>query len=107
MSKNPNPVLDMYKSYCHDPSDPWVSALNAQFDIAECIYRHGGEVPAEWEFTPSPVLHVGSELFEEDASFFALDIDLMMRTGHYSNLVHAGTVLMRYIAQCELAGRNY
>lgn len=105
MAKNTNPVLDLFRD-SFDDYDPWGSALSAHFDIAECLYRHGAPVPAEWEFRPSPFLQVGSEL-DEDASMFAVDIDLLMRTGHYSNLVHAGNVLQRYEAQLELAGKSY
>lgn len=109
MPKNTNPVLDLYRTDAHDSYDPWGSALGAQFDIAECLYRHGADVPAEWQFTPSPMLkpYVGEPLDSEDASWFALEIEELMIQGHYSNLVHAGTVLMRYVKQCELAGKSY
>lgn len=105
MTKNTNPVLDLYRSDAHDSTDPWGSALNAQFDIAECLHRHGADVPAEWQFSPG--LAAQHDLDTEDASWFALEIEEMMLQGHYSNLVHAGTVLMRYVAQCELAGKSY
>ena len=100
---NTNPVLDLFRED-FDSYDPFGSALNAQFDIAECLFRHGAAVPSEWQFSPG--LAAQREL-GEDASSFALDIDLMMREGHVSNLIHAGTVLMRYVAQCKLAGKDY
>ena len=98
-----NPVLEMLR-YEFDSSDPFGSALNAHFDIAECLYRHGAEIPADWEFSPG--LAAEHEL-DDDASYFATELDLMMRQGHYSNLIHAGNVLMRYVAQCKLAGLDY
>lgn len=105
MAKNTNPVLDLFRED-FDSYDAWGSTLMAHFDIAECLYRHGADIPEEWEFSPSPFLHVGDEL-PEDASYFATEIDLLMRQGHYSNLVHAGNVLSRYAMQLKLAGKDY
>lgn len=101
---NTNPVLDAFRED-FDSYDAFSSALNAQFDIAECLFRYGVEVPASWEFSPG--LAAGHSLNTEDASFFAVVIDGMVRQGHVSNLIHAGNVLMRYVAQLKLAGRDY
>jgi hypothetical protein len=102
---NTNPVLDALRD-SFDGGDAWGSTLSAHFDIAECLHRHGADIPSEWEFRPSPLLNVGDPL-PEDCSYFAEQIDLMMREGHVSNLVHAGNVLMRYAAQLKLAGEDY
>lgn len=104
MSKNTNPVIDLFRTECFDPSDPWGSALNAQFDIAECLFRYGAYIPENWEFSPG--LGAGQEL-GEDASWFAIELDLLMRQGHVTNIRDAGNVLKRYVHICELAGRSY
>lgn len=104
MTKKTNPVLDLLREDW-DSYDPFGSALMAQFDIAECLYRHGATVPADWEFSPG--LGAGNDLDEEEASYFASQIDLLMRSGYERQLIHAGTVLMRYVAQCKLSGLDY
>lgn len=101
-----NPVLEVLRDN-FDSHDPWGSALSAHFDIAECLYRNGADVPAAWEFRPSPMINVGEPPAEDEESIFYADIDLLLRTGHYSNLIHAGNVLVRYLAQCKLAGMDY
>jgi hypothetical protein len=103
--KNTNPVLDLFRED-FDSYDAWGSVLSAHFDIAECLYRNGCDVPEEWEFSPSPFLMPGQGPTDDDSMFY-IDIDLMLRRGHYSNLVHAGNVLMRYAAQLRLAGMDY
>jgi hypothetical protein len=105
MAKNTNPVLDMFRSEQFDSSDPWGSALSAQFDIAECLFRYGVPVPEHWEFSPG--LAAGGELTEDDSSWFAMELDLLMRQGHVSNIIHAGNVLARYVALCESEGLAY
>lgn len=107
MTKNQNPVIALFLNEAYDPYDLWGSTVSATFDIAECLYRNGADVPAEWEFRPSPMIEVGDELDEDEASMFALDIDLMLRGGHYRNLVHAGTILVRYANLLKLAGMDY
>lgn len=104
MAKNTNPVLDAFRD-SFDSYDPWGSAINAHFDIAECLYRYGAPIPTEWQFSPG--LGAGGVFDEENESYFAAQIDLMMREGHYSNLVHAGNVLMRLCAQYKIAGLDY
>ena len=103
---NVNPVLEAFRD-SYDKYDAWGSALNALFDIAECLHRNGAEVPGHWEFTPSPFVVVDTELDAESESFFAAQIDLLMRQGHYSNLVHAGNVLERFTHILELEGHSY
>jgi hypothetical protein len=100
---NRNPVLDLLRD-SFDSYDPYGSALMAHFDIAECLHRNGAPIPAEWDFSPG--LAAECDL-DEDASYFATEVDLMQRQGHYSNLVHAGNVLMRYVAQCKISGLDY
>lgn len=104
MTKNTNPVLELFRTEQFDPYDKWGSALNAQFDIAECLFRYGATIPDDWEFSTG--LAAGSEL-AEDASWFAMEIDLLMRQGHVSNIRHAGEVLKRYVALCEREGLSY
>lgn len=103
---NTNPVLDALRD-SFDGGDAWGSALSAHFDIAECLYRNGATVPEAWEFWPSPFLNVGDPLDPEDASYFAEQIESMMRQGQERNLIHAGNVLMRYCIQLKLAGQDY
>lgn len=107
MAKNQNPVIVLFLTEAYDAYDAWGSTVSAHFDIAECLYRNGAEVPAEWEFRPSPMLNVGDELDPDEDSMFALDIDLMLRGGHYRNLIHAGTVLGRYAHILKLAGLSH
>lgn len=107
MAKNQNPVIALFLSEAYDPYDPWGSAVSAHFDIAECLYRNGADVPAAWEFRPSPVLSVGDKLDEDEASMFSLDIEVMLAGGHYANLIHAGTVLGRYSNLLKLAGKSH
>jgi hypothetical protein len=80
--------------------------MSAHFDIAECLYRNGAQVPAAWEYRPSPMMSVGDPL-EEDASFFAEQVELMMHQGQVSNLIHAGNVLARYCHLLEMEGHSY
>ena len=103
---NTNPVLDLFRE-SFDPYDPWGSVVSAMFDIAECLYCAGASIPEEWEFTPSPALQVGTVRDPDEVSMFAVDIDLLLRTGHYSNLIHAGNVLQRYAHLLDLEGRSY
>jgi hypothetical protein len=63
MMKNTNPVLDVLRD-SWDAYDSWGSTLSAHFDIAECLYRYGAEIPDEWEFSPGMGIHVGDELPE-------------------------------------------
>jgi hypothetical protein len=103
---NTNPVLDALRD-SFDAYDAWGSALSAHFDIAECLYRNGAQVPEAWEFRPSPMLNVGDPLDPEDCSYFAEQIEHMMREGQVSNLIHAGNVLARYVHLLKLAGKDY
>ena len=105
MAKNTNPVLDLFRTDQFDSSDPWGSAINAQFDIAECLTRYGVDIPAHWEYSPG--LSASYEPNEEDSSLFAMELDVLMRQGHLSNIIHAGNVLCRYVALCESEGRSY
>lgn len=105
MAKNTNPVLDMFRSEQFDSSDPWGSALNAQFDIAECLHRNGVDVPAHWEFSPG--LAASHEPTEEDSTWFAMELEVMIKQGHVRNIIDAGNVLARYITLCESEGRSY
>lgn len=107
MAKNTNPVMDMFRSEAFDPSDPWGSALGAQFDIAECLTRHSGTVPEEWDYRPAASVQAGKDIVEDDSSYFALELDLMIRQGHVRNIIDAGNVLRRYVHICELAGHSY
>lgn len=104
MAKNTNPVLDALRD-SFDSYDSWGSTISAHFDIAETLYRYGAPIPEEWQFSPG--LAAQEDFNEEEASYFAAQCDLFMREGHYSNLVHAGNVLMRYAAQLRLAGEDY
>lgn len=99
-----NPVLESMRDD-FDGGDPWGSVMTAWFDIAECLYRNGADIPADWEYRPSPLMNVGER--PEEASMFYEECDLLMREGHYSNLIHAGNVLVRYAAQLKLAGFDY
>jgi hypothetical protein len=101
-----NPVLEAFRDF-FDGGDPWGSTLSAHFDIAECLYRHGVEVPAEWEYRPSPMIEVGEFPEDDDASLFYSEIEVLLVQGHVTNLIHAGNVLARYAAQLKLAGYDY
>lgn len=43
-------------SLMHDPHDPWGSCMNWWFAVADSLhFTHGHDVPAHWEFRPSPI----------------------------------------------------
>lgn len=107
MAKNQNPVIALFLDLAYESYDSWGSTVSAQFDIAECLYRNGVEVPADWKFRPSPMISVGDELDENEASIFAVDIEIMLAHGHVDNLIHAGTVLSRYANLLKLAGMSH
>lgn len=104
MAKNTNPVLDLFREE-FDSLDPWGSALNAQFDIAECLTRYGVDIPAHWEYSPG--LSASYEPHEDTSTWFAMELDVLMRQGHEQNIIHAGNVLCRYVALCESEGLSY
>lgn len=111
MAQNTNPVIDMFRSVGYDPYDPWGSTIEAHFQIAYTLVRHGAEVPAAWDFHPGCFVPTADDNNPEnedgDGSYIGWEFDLMMREGQVRNLIAAGNVLARYAAQLKLAGMDY
>jgi hypothetical protein len=42
--------------------DPWGDCMSAWFDCAEFLHATGADIPAHWEFRPSPVLRTVDDL---------------------------------------------
>jgi hypothetical protein len=111
MAKNTNPVLDAFRTYGYDPFDPWGSTIEAHFQICYTLVRYGAEVPADWQFSAgafSPAMDDNDPDNEDgEGSYLGWEFDLLMREGHYSNLIHAGNVLSRYAALLKANGHSY
>lgn len=105
-----NPVLEALRDN-FDSHDPWGSVIEAHFQICYTLLRYNASIPEDWQF------RAGAYAPQEDdndpdnedgeGSLFGWECDLLMRQGHYSNLIHAGNVLARYAAQLKLAGKDY
>jgi len=79
-----------------DPADPWGSAVNALFDIAESLHWHHGEdVPAHWEFSPG--------MSRPDPEGFAEVCD----EASPSDLIAYGNTLIRIRDVLEAKGYSY
>jgi hypothetical protein len=105
-----NPVLEAFRDN-FDAYDPWGSTIEAQFQICFTLLRYEAQIPAAWEFSPGafkPTMEDNDPDNEDgEGSLLGLEFDILMREGHYSNLIHAGNVLVRYAAQLKLAGMDY
>lgn len=110
MAKNTNPVLDTFREN-FDGGDPWGSTIEAHFQVAYTLMRHGVDVPADWQFSPGmfvPDLEDNNPDNEDgEGSYIGWQFDLLMREGHVSNLIHAGNVLARYAFHLSMAGYDY
>lgn len=113
MAKNTNPVLDAFRIYGYDPYDVYSSVVEAHFQICFTLLRYDAHIPADWEFSAGAFVpeEDDNDPEKEDAengegSLLGWEFDLLMRQGHYSNLIHAGNVLERYAAQLRLAGHG-
>lgn len=97
-----NPVLETMRD-TFDAGDPWGSNIAWLFAIADVIYEINPEqVPAEWEFRPSP-FGADTESYEYNAI-----CDLIKDEGiDVDVILHAGRVLNRYDNLLRLAGMNY
>lgn len=89
-----------------DGGDPWGSAMEWFFAVAETLYHNGVELPAEWKFRDSPV-HTDADYAVDDyATSIVTDLlDLQEVTTH--DLLTFGHVLDRYTNVLKEAGRDY
>jgi len=79
------------------PMDPYGSAMNLWFKVAETIYHvHGyNAVPASWEFSPGAAARLDTDEVRE---VYYLSV---------KHLVAIGNLLERYVQQLKLAGKTY
>lgn len=91
----------------YDPHDAWGSTQGWHFAIAEVLYRSGEDVPARWQFQPSPLHKVGQPPHAEDTE--AWDIWDLLHDGEITadDLRAAGDLLARHAARITAAGQNY
>jgi len=105
-----NPALEILRDH-FDGGDPWGSAIEAHFQICYSLARGGAEIPASWEFRLGAFVPSEDDNDPDnedgDGSLLGYEFDLLLRQGHYRNLIHAGEILSRYAAQLKLAGRDY
>lgn len=89
--------------------DPWGDTMGVWFGIAETLYRDYEDIPADWQFRPSPVIVQGDPPDDDDDSWPECEIASLYFGGHVTadELRHAGNVLTRYAAQLKLAGLDY
>lgn len=90
-----------------DRGDPWGSVISAFFSVAETLFRHGTKVPAEWKFSPSPMINVGDSPDEDDD--LAVELSEGIANGHYNvdDLLYAGNIFHRYADWCRRDGVDY
>jgi hypothetical protein len=105
-----NPAIEALRDN-FDGGDPWGSTMEALFQLCYTLARGGAEIPASWEFSPGAWVPSEDDNDPDnedgDGSLLGWEFDLLLREGHYRNLIHAGEILNRYAAQLKLAGLDY
>lgn len=106
MSKHQTPLWQAIRN-TYDPDDPWGSALDWQVAVAEALHRSGGDVPASWQYRPSPMHRVGQPP-DEDV-YDAREVWDLLTAGEVTaeDLRAAGEVLARHAARAAAAGHDY
>lgn len=86
-----------------DFDDPWGTAMEWCFSLAETVYVETGDILPD--FDPSPAL-TGRNAVD---TYPALELLEMLDGAHctIADMKQAFTVMSRYEEWCRLAGRNY
>lgn len=87
--------------------EPWGDTMSMWFGIAETLYRNYEDIPAHWQFRPSPMIVQGEP--SDDDSWPESEIESLYQSGAVDGdeLRHAGNVLTRYANWLKLAGLDY
>lgn len=108
-----NPALETFRDH-FDSYDPWGSVVEAHFQLAYTLVRHGAKVPEAWEFQLGafrPTMDDNNPDVQDedsDGSLLGWEFDQIMREeGGEAHIVHAGNVLARYAHLLSMAGMDY
>lgn len=105
-----NPVIELIRDDI-DSYDVYGSVVEAHFQICFTLVRGGVEVPEAWGFSAGMFTPKDDDNDPEnedgDGSLLGWELDLLLRDGHYRDLIQAGEILSRYAALLELAGQGY
>lgn len=80
--------------------DPWGCSMIAWFDVAAELAYRGADVPAHWDYRPSPICPDDPR---EPESLFA---EIAAEAGT-EDLIRFGYLLERYTRRLERAGMSY
>lgn len=98
-----NPILATFRQDL-DSFNLWGDALIAAFTVCEAMHVAGLPIPAEWEFSPSPLLAVGDWVHYRENNESQLADDA---AENLDALLYAGRVLIKYCAVLRAAGLDY
>jgi hypothetical protein len=108
-----NPVIDYVRDWW-DSGDPWGTAINALFDLAEVMYAAGIPIPAELEYQHGAY---ESETVEEMATesddgqtpygVFVFASEYLAGNITERDMRLAALTLNRYVDACRAAGLDY
>lgn len=85
--------------FMRDPGDPWGSAMQWWFAVAESLtFTHGSDVPAHWEFRPSPI--------QTETDQDSLEAEFCDNADP-DDLERFGNLLCRYADALKCAGYSY
>lgn len=108
-----NPVIDYVRDWW-DGGDPWGTAINALFDLAEVMYSAGMAIPEELEyrhgpFEPSTVEEMATEDPDGQTSYGVFVFASAYLSGEFTenDMRLAALTLNRYLALCRDAGLDY
>ena len=108
-----NPVID-YVSDRWDGGDPWGTAINALFDLAEVMYAAGIPIPAELEYQhgacePETVEEMAIENPDGQTPYGVFEFASAYVSGEITenDMRLAALTLNRYVALCRDAGLDY
>ena len=107
---NKNYILQLMRE-SHDPYDKWASAMSWAFACAENLAAIGAEIPAEMEFSPSPLGPViesyEDERVQEYLDLVNVDVWTDDDETKVSEVQEAGRILARYLDWLRAAGEDY
>jgi hypothetical protein len=108
-----NPVID-YVRDSWDGGDPWGTAINALFDLAEVMYAAGIPIPDELEYRhgayePMTVEEMATESADGQQSYNEWVFASAYLSGEITerDMRLAALTLNRYLALCKDAGLDY
>jgi hypothetical protein len=99
--RSPDPVIGGYVADGWDSYDPYGSAMEAFFAIAEILYVMGEEIPREWGFTAGLGLAECTidDFADDDSGHLRMMLADEVRNGTIkaSDLLKAGRIIRKYI----------